>query len=73
MKLIERLGWPAIPDPCPHAAARCWLRPGGSRSRYTNASSIHGPSLDREHGCLHGGRRQENPNIWGKWLSRVSA
>ena len=50
-----------IPDPCSHAAACCWLRPGGSWSRYANAAGFHGPSLNREHGCLHFSGRQAHP------------
>jgi type 1 fimbriae regulatory protein FimE len=57
-KLIERLGEAAkLPFPI-HAhmpATCCWLRPGGSWGRYKDAASLHGASLDREHGCLHGG------------------
>jgi type 1 fimbriae regulatory protein FimB/type 1 fimbriae regulatory protein FimE len=68
-KLIERLGVAAkLPFPIPrsYAAACCWIRPSGSRSRYTNAASLHGPSLDREHGYLYGGRRQAHSKHLGK-------
>ena len=59
-KMIERFGesagWIAVPDTCPHAAACCWLRPGGPRNRYEDAPGIHGPSLDCEHRGLYRGR-----------------
>ena len=56
-KLIERLGEAAeLPFPIhAHISACCWLRLGGSRSRHRNAAGLHGPSLDREHRCLHRG------------------
>jgi hypothetical protein len=47
------------------AAARCWLRPSGSWSRYKDIAGLHGPSLDCEHGHLYCGSRQTR-NIWGK-------
>jgi integrase len=69
-KLIERLGQAArLPFPIhAHMPACCWLRPGGSRSRYKDAAGIHGPSLDCEHRCLHRGRGQAH----SKYLGQVS-
>ena len=68
-KLIERLGVAAetaIPDPCPHAQACGWLRPGGSGSRYADLAGLHGPSLDREHRCLHRCGRQADQKHLGQ-------
>jgi len=67
-KLIERLGVAAkLPFPIHahmlrHAAATPW-RPW---DRYTYTASLHGPSLDRKHGCLHGGSRQAHPEYLGE-------
>ena len=55
-KLIERLGEAAkLPSRCTLTCAPCWLRHGRSWSRYEDAASIQGPSLNSEHRCLHCG------------------
>ena len=74
-KLIERLGQAAeasIPDSCSHAAPCCRLCAGGQGSRYEDAAGFHGPSLDREHRCLHRGGRQADPKHLGQMMQRVA-
>ena len=72
-KLIERLGVAAeLPFPIHahmlrHAAGYALA---GRGDRYTHASGLHGPSLDREHGCLHRGGRQADPKHLGQMRSR---
>jgi integrase len=50
-KLIERLGEAAELPFKIHAC--CWIRSGGPWSRYNDAASLYGPSLNREYGDLH--------------------
>jgi len=67
-KLIERLGEAAkLPFPI---HAHMLLR--GSWSRYTDAASFHGPSLDREHRCLHLNSRQAHPQYLGQVSLRLT-
>jgi integrase len=67
-KLIERLGEAAGLPFRIHAhmpASRGWIRPGGAGNRYADAAGLHGPSIDREYGCLHSGSRQARPEHLG--------